>query len=239
MEDQLREKLSKLSVEERIAFLIDYITQRKEELGIKYPIKIIAVTKTFDESFIIKAINSGINDIGENRVQEAEKKFLNLTNYSFTKHLLGHLQTNKINKAIKIFDWIDSIDSIELASKLNQKLSLINKKMPVLIEVNTSFEKTKFGVEPEYLEELAGEILSMRNLNLMGLMTIGPLTNDKTKIRKSFNLLYKLREKLKTSFKKEFPHLSMGMSDDFDIAIEEGATLLRLGRIIFGERKAY
>ena len=105
-----------------------------------------------------------------------------------------------------------------------------------MIEVNTSFESTKFGVKPEEVIELAGKILELKYLDLTGLMTIGPLTDDKKRIREAFKLLYNTKEKLKETFGKTFLHLSMGMSDDFEIAIEEGSTMLRLGRIIFGDR---
>ncbi|MGC8766032.1 MAG: YggS family pyridoxal phosphate-dependent enzyme [Brevinematia bacterium] len=224
------------TIRERVSFLLEFIENKKIEVGITHPITIVAISKTFSPEDITEVIKAGIKDIGENRVQEAESKFEKLSNLEFTKHLVGHLQTNKINKALKIFDWIHSIDSFELAEKISKKLSEMNKTLPVLIEVNTSFEKTKFGIEPEKTIDLAGKILELKYLNLSGLMTIGPLTDDIKRIRESFKLLYNLREKMKTHFHREFPHLSMGMSDDFEIAIEEGATILRLGRIIFGRR---
>ncbi len=197
----------------------------------------MAVSKTFPPEDILEVINCGIKDIGENRVQEAEKKFLSLKDFEFKKHLVGHLQTNKINKAIDIFDIIQSIDSYELAFKLNNRLKERNKKLPILIEVNTSGEPAKSGIKPQEAIEFTGKILSLENISLQGFMTVGPLTEDKKEIRKAFSLLYKIREEANANFKNsKFEHLSMGMSEDFEIAIEEGATILRLGRIIFGER---
>jgi len=232
----MREKLLNLTIEERIKYLIEFVNEKRIKIGVSYPIKIIAVTKNFDETYILRAINSGINDIGENRVQEAREKFSKLKGIKFEKHLIGHLQTNKVNKAIEIFDVIQSIDSIELARKINVRLSHLNKSMPVMIEVNTSFEPTKFGVRPDETIDLAGQILELKYLDLAGLMTVGPLTDDKKRIREAFKLLYNTGEKLKKTSGKTFLHLSMGMSDDFEIAIEEGSTMIRLGRIIFGDR---
>lgn len=224
------------TIKERIKNITQLIENKRVKCGIDYPITIIAVSKTFPAEFVLEAIRNGIENIGENRVQEAEKKFLELKNVKFKKHLLGHLQTNKINKAIELFDVIQSIDSFDLAEKIDRKLKEKNKKLPILIEVNTSGEISKFGISPENALELTGKIIELKNLDIMGFMTIGPNTDNEKEIRKSFQLLYKIREKAIQIYRQNFPHLSMGMSEDFEIAIEEGSTMVRLGRIIFGER---
>ncbi len=221
------------TIEERVKYILEVVENKKLKLGISYPIEIVAVSKTFPSTDVIKVINAGIENIGENKVQEAEKKFLELKDLNFKKHLLGHLQSNKVNKAIELFDVIQSIDSFELAERINKRLS---KKLDILIEVNTSGEESKFGIKPEEVVEITGKILELNNIEIKGFMTIGPNTDDEREIRKAFRKLYEIREKAREIYRRDFLHLSMGMSEDFEIAIEEGATILRLGRIIFGER---
>jgi len=225
-----------MKIKENIERVFTIIENKKNASGVFYPITVIAITKNHPASVIREAITYGIKDIGENRVQEAEAKFSELQGIFFTRHMVGHLQENKVNKAAVIFDFIQSIDSLQTAEKLNKKLMEINKKMPVLIEVNTSGEESKFGIKPEEAEGFTEKIFELPYLLLKGLMTIGPLTEDKQKIRKAFSNLYNLRERLKSIYKADLSILSMGMSDDFEIAIEEGSNMLRLGRILFGER---
>jgi len=225
-----------MKIKENIERVFTIIENKKNASGVFYPITVVAITKTHPASVIREAITYGIKDIGENRVQEAEAKFSELQGISFTRHMVGHLQENKVNKAAVIFDFIQSIDSLQTAERLNKKLMEINKKMPVLIEVNTSGEESKFGIKPEEAEGFTEKIFELPYLMLKGLMTIGPLTEDKQKIRRAFSNLYNLRERLKSIYKADLSILSMGMSDDFEIAIEEGSNMLRLGRILFGER---
>ncbi|MCX7821484.1 MAG: YggS family pyridoxal phosphate-dependent enzyme [Brevinematales bacterium] len=217
-------------------YLIEFVENKRIKLGLSYNIEIVAVSKTFPIEEIKRVINAGIKNIGESRIQEAEQKFIELENIKFTKHLVGHLQSNKINKAIEIFDIIQSIDSVVTIEKINKKLKEKNKILPVLIEINTSGEESKFGINPDEAVEFTSKILEFKNIKIEGFMTIGPNTYEEREIRKSFQLLYRIREKINQSLMTNFLHLSMGMSDDFEIAIEEGATIIRPGRIIFGER---
>lgn len=229
-----------MSIRENIDKTRSIIEAKSVSLGIKNNIAIVAVTKNMPSSYIVEASQAGLSHIGENRVQEAEKKFEEIKSlHGITKHMLGHLQGNKAPKAAMIFDMVQSIDSLETAGKLDRKCSELGKVMPVLIEVNTSGEASKSGVKPELAEELAAGIAELGSLKLSGLMTVGPLTDDEASVRRSFKLLYKLREKLSQAFSSvKEPVLSMGMSGDFEIAIEEGSNMVRLGRILFGERNA-
>ncbi len=183
-------------------------------------ITLIAVTKTIPLEKINEAIAAGIKDIGENKVQELELKNI----HGATNHLIGHLQTNKVKKAVELADVIHSVDSLKLAKKIEQ----YSPGHKVLIQINTSNEATKFGLNPTNKEEL-NSILKL-NLSVLGLMTIGPNTQDEAEVRNSFRLLKELKDKY------NLEHLSMGMSNDYEIAIEEGATMLRIGSAIFGSR---
>ena len=226
-----------MSIAENIASVREQIESKRAALGISYTIEMIAVTKTHPASVAKDAIAAGLKSIGENRVQEAESKFAELFGVECTKHLIGSLQENKANKAATIFDFIQSVDSVKIAAKLANKSRELTKTLPVLIEVKTSYEATKSGIEPELLTELVGRIAEMPNLKLEGLMTIAPFTDDLHKVRESFRMLMHCREDLQ----RQYPALSlgtmsMGMSDDFMTAIEEGSTMVRLGRILFGSR---
>lgn len=205
-------------------------------------VKIVAVTKTHPAELILNATAAGINIIGENRVQEAEAKYQELKarpdnpGEELQWHLVGHLQRNKVRKALGMFSLIHSLDSLRLAREIDKEGEKLDKLVPCLIEVNTSQEDTKFGVESEGLAELTAEVMKFEHIKLVGLMTVGPLTADLEKIRRSFELLRQLRDRLENVFGCYLPHLSMGMSDDFETAVEEGATLVRLGRVLFGPR---
>jgi len=201
-------------------------------------IKLVAVTKTRSPKEISFAIESGITSIGENRVQEAEIKFSQIAQInSVEKRLIGRLQSNKVKKAIKLFDTIDSVGSYRLAEKISNTASALSKKQRILIQINTSKEKTKGGFSPEDKKEIL-KCFNLSNIKIEGLMTMGPPTNKKEEIKKSFTLL-------NTTFldinKKILPTqtmtiLSMGMSGDFLIGISCGATMVRVGTGIFGER---
>ena len=150
--------------------------------------------------------------------------------------MIGHLQNNKARKAAEIFDTIDSVDSVELAVRLNRIAGELDKKIPILIEVNTSGEESKSGIAPEKFSELLDVAAAQENLSLNGLMTVGPLTDDEKKIRKSFAELRNLIENARISTGLDLPVLSMGMSDDFELAILEGSTMIRIGTLLFGKR---
>lgn len=201
-------------------------------------IKLVAVTKFVDVARIESAIREGISIIGENRVQEAKEK--RDTSHLIDKvewHMVGHLQTNKVKDAVRIFDLIHSIDSLKLAEKLNEEGKKINKIVKGLIQVNTSGEDTKFGLKKEEINNVLKEIANMTNLTIEGLMTIAPFTSDENLIRQCFRELRLLSESIDNKFKNvTMKYLSMGMTNDFEIAIEEGANIIRIGTAIFGER---
>lgn len=218
-----------LRVKERIADACARVGRSPQE------VQIVAVTKTHPVSLIKEAAEAGVSIIGENRVQEAAEKFAEVGKL-VEWHLVGHLQRNKVKKALEIFSMIHSLDSISLADEIEKESAAIEKLTPCLVEVNTSGEESKFGVEPDKLAELVAPVLKYEHIKLVGLMTVGPLTEDKERIRSSFRLLHELRNRAENVFGCYLPHLSMGMSDDFETAIEEGATMVRLGRVIFGPR---
>jgi pyridoxal phosphate enzyme (YggS family) len=190
----------------------------------------VAITKGFEAQAIRAAFDSGIRDFGENRVQEVEGKIAQLIDLrpAVTWHMVGHLQSNKAKIAVELFDIIHSVDSVNLAGILSRRL---DRPLPVLIEVNVSGEATKIGFSLGELVAAVKEIGQLPNLKLMGLMTIAPFMADPEEVRPVFRKLRELRD----SFGLE--HLSMGMTDDFEVAIEEGSTMLRIGRAIFGERR--
>ncbi len=205
-------------------------------------ITVVAVTKKVDLPDIYKAIDLGVKHVGESRIQEALLKFEPVNAYARNKgmtiawHMIGHLQTNKVKDAVRMFDLIHSVDSLRLAEELDRQAERINKVQDILIEVKTSPEATKYGFLPDELQKVWMRLVEFKNLNIKGLMTIAPWSKNPQDSRFFFRLLKKLSD---TVFgqKSSSPILSMGMSDDFDVAILEGATMLRLGRAIFGERK--
>lgn len=200
-------------------------------------IKIVAVTKNVSVEKIKQALDCGIEIIGENKVQEAQAKYEQIDK-KVLWHLIGHLQTNKVKKALEIFDLIQSVDSLKLGEEIDRRAKEKNKVFPILIEVNTSGEPTKYGVKPEQTENLIREMQKLENIRIKGLMTIAPLTDDKEKIRKSFRYLRKTYDELKSMnlTNLELEYLSMGMSSDFEEAIAEGSNMLRIGTAIFGPR---
>ncbi|MBN2463234.1 MAG: YggS family pyridoxal phosphate-dependent enzyme [Dehalococcoidia bacterium] len=193
-------------------------------------ITLVAVTKGFEASEIRTAFDCGIRNFGENRVQEAEDKIAQLADIrpDVTWHMVGHLQSNKAKTAVGLFDIIHSVDSVRLAEVLSRR---VEKLLPVLLEVNVSGEATKGGFPVEEIAAVIEEIKRLPDLNVMGLMTIAPFLADPEEVRPVFRKLRELGDSLRLG------HLSMGMTDDFEVAIEEGATMLRIGRAIFGERR--
>jgi len=198
-------------------------------------IKLIAVSKYFGTDSIIEAKNCGIENFGENRAQELTLKFDKLGD-SVTWHFIGTLQKNKVKYVVRCAEYIHSVDSLALLYEINKKAESIGKVQKILFEVKTSEEETKSGVtSEEEVFKLAEEAKKLSNVKSIGLMTISPLTEDEKLIRKSFSYLKNLKEKLnRNGF--DFSELSMGMTSDFNIAIEEGSTILRIGSAIFGER---
>jgi len=214
-------------------------------------IKLIAVTKTVNIERIKQAVDAGLRIFGENRVQEAQKK---ISNFKFqitppipplTKgginggaewHLIGHLQKNKAKAAVELFDMIQSVDSLELAETLNNHAEKLGKAQRILLQVKLSGESTKSGILKDNLMAIIEGISGMGSLSMEGLMTIPPFFNDPEMSRPYFSELRRLRDEAEIKGFK-LPELSMGMTNDFEIAIEEGATMVRIGTAIFGERK--
>jgi PLP dependent protein len=202
-------------------------------------ITLLAVTKTFPVTMISEAIGAGLVHLGENRVQEAEPKirwFEGRTDLQW--HLVGHLQSNKARPAAELFHAVHSVDSVKLAAKLSQACIETGKSLSVLIQVDLGEEPTKFGARRDLVRELASEIGRLPGLRLDGLMTIPPFFEDPDQTRPFFAELRQMRDRLESGSpgclgKK---HLSMGMSHDFEIAISEGATIVRIGTAIFGSR---
>ncbi len=209
-------------------------------------ITLVAVTKTIEPAIAKQAIALGLRDFGENRVQEAEWKVPLLP--EVTWHMIGHLQRNKVKKALLIFDMIHSVDSLRLAQEIDRRASRIGARVPVLLEVNLSGEATKYGFRMAPCVTQGGkrqaffsyveEILGLPCLEVRGLMTMAPLVAHPEEARPYFQRLRGLGEALRERFPQAcWEDLSMGMTDDFEVAIEEGATLVRIGRAIFGERR--
>ncbi|MFH0931793.1 MAG: YggS family pyridoxal phosphate-dependent enzyme [Candidatus Zixiibacteriota bacterium] len=201
-------------------------------------ITLVAVTKTVEPEKVNFAIDAGIKIIGENRIQEAEEKFKFITK-DVEKHLVGHLQTNKVKKALALFDIIQSLDSLHLAQEISKRAKEKGKFAEVLIEVNTSDEPSKYGVKPDEVSGFVEEVSKLENMKIKGLMTVGLFTDDLEKVRPCFIKLRKIFESLKNLRKEnvEMKYLSMGMSSDFEVAIEEGANMIRVGTAIFGPRE--
>jgi pyridoxal phosphate enzyme (YggS family) len=193
-------------------------------------ITLVAVTKSVDAMSIESAYECGLRDFGENRVQEAERKITELSalRSQVTWHMIGHVQTNKVKPVIRFFDMIQSVDSIKLATRLDSHLT---EPLPVLVQVNISEEMTKGGFSRDQVTGAVKEISGLPHLDVKGLMTIAPLTDNMEEVRPIFRTLRKIRDEL------GLEHISMGMSDDYEIAIEEGATIVRIGRAIFSERR--
>jgi pyridoxal phosphate enzyme (YggS family) len=227
------------SIAENVARIRERIFRSAERSGRRAEeVTTVAVTKTHPADAIITAFNAGLRHFGENRVQEFESKVPALTNLDATWHLIGHLQSNKAARAARLFDRIDSIDSLALAQRLDAAAATENKQLGVLIEVHLSDETTKSGVSESDLPALAENIAALRHLQLQGLMTIPPLLDDPESARPFFRKLAALRDQLSRNLVRPLPTLSMGMSHDFEIAIEEGATEIRPGTALFGVRPA-
>ncbi|RZK13014.1 MAG: YggS family pyridoxal phosphate-dependent enzyme [Flavobacterium sp.] len=202
-------------------------------------VRLLLATKTVDADRIKIAIEANQTLIGENKVQELREKYEALKTIPHENHFIGHLQTNKIKDLLRCnVSCIQSLDRWDLAEKLHQRLLFENKKMDVLIQVNTSNEESKFGIHPDEAIDLVKRIAGLENLNIKGLMTIGLFSSETEKVRACFRLLKKLQQEIigHDIPNVEMKELSMGMSSDLETAIEEGATIIRIGSAIFGER---
>jgi len=200
-------------------------------------IQLVAVTKTVTVPAILKALDAGIEIIGENRVQEASEKYEEIGD-RVRWHMIGHLQRNKVKRVLEFAEMIQSVDSLRLAKEVQKQAQKLDRNVDVLIEVNTSGEETKYGFVPEKTVAAIERISEFPNLNIEGLMTIGAFLPDPEDVRPCFRRLRELRDEVrgKGIAGVNMDILSMGMTDDFEVAVEEGATMVRIGRSIFGER---
>jgi PLP dependent protein len=223
-------------IEKNVSRIREKIEQAAAKVGREARgIKLMAVTKTVSVEMIREAMAAGVTIFGENYVQEATAKVEEIGRSGIQWHLIGHLQTNKAKYAVRLFDLIHSVDSLTLARELDKRAAAAGKSVDCLIEVNLSQEASKFGVSKERTPELAHACKELKNISLRGLMTMPPYADDPEASRPYFIALRELREEIAGSG-IPLPELSMGMSTDFEVAIEEGATIVRVGRAIFGER---
>lgn len=211
-------------------------------------VTLVAVTKGRDPAVMREAIAAGVRDIGENRVREALEKYAVFCPGAAVEqgkcrlrwHGIGHVQTNKVKDAVRIFDVIHSVDSLRLAEKISEQAAEVSKIQDVLLEINVSGERSKYGFRPEESLDALISALCFGNLKILGFMTVGPKESDPENVRKHFRLLRKLFEQarknlitVKPEAADAFREVSMGMSDDFEVALEEGSTVVRVGRAIF------
>ena len=233
----MMEKLSAKEFDENYSRIIEKINLALEKSGReKDEVTLLAATKTVDVDTINYCIEKGINYIGENRVQEMLSKYEEIS--PVHHHFIGHLQTNKVKDIIDKVELIHSVHSLKLAKEISKQAQKIDKKMGILLEVNIGLEESKSGFLPDEIKEAVDQISKLENISLKGLMAIPPICENSEDNRKYFKKMYNLfvdiaSQKLDNS---SMEILSMGMSDDFDIAIEEGATLIRVGTALFGKR---
>jgi pyridoxal phosphate enzyme (YggS family) len=212
------------------------VAQSQAVGGWSHPVRIVAVTKTHGPEAIQAALAAGLRDIGENRVQEALQKQDALGDLPIEWHLIGTLQRNKARHAAGRFALIHSIDRADLATELDRRIPAGGRQL-ILVQVNCSDEPQKGGVSPESLPALLDQLRSLERVEVQGLMTMSALTDDEAEQRRAFRRLRELRDGAERAGHR-LPHLSMGMSGDYPIAVEEGATMIRLGTVLFGERKS-
>ena len=226
MSDSIASRLAR--IEERISAAAARSGRPRDE------VTLVAVSKTFPATAIDEAVLAGVTDIGENRVQEFREK-APLLRSSPRRHLIGHLQTNKANDAARLFDVVQSVDRIELAQKLGRAAEREDRSLDVLLQVNVGGEEQKSGCDVDELPALIEAVVSISRLRLIGLMTVPPQVQDPEAVRPFFQQLRGLRDANQQDV-ATLQELSMGMSEDFEVAVEEGATMIRLGRAIFGGR---
>ena len=213
------------------------IAQNVKEILDELPegVQLVAAAKTRSPQEVLEAVEAGVRIVGENYVQEAERAYRLVGNRA-EWHLIGHLQKNKVKRAVRLFDMIESVDSVEIAREIDKRCRQIGKVMPVLIEVNSGREKQKTGVFPEEVERVVREVSSLPNLRVMGLMTMGPRSARAEDLRPYFAEIRRLFDHIKELNlpNVEMKYLSMGMSSSYRVALEEGANIVRLGSKIFG-----
>ncbi|MBE77206.1 MAG: YggS family pyridoxal phosphate-dependent enzyme [Candidatus Marinimicrobia bacterium] len=227
-----------MTLEQNLKTVLGKIETAKNKSIWGQQVDLIAATKTQGISKVEDLYHLGVKTIGENRVQEAEGKFLPFPGFEkIKKRFIGHLQSNKVNKCLKLFDSIDSIDSLRLAKKLNNALYKSRNKIECLIEINTSGEPQKHGFQPQITKDIIS-CFELNQLNVVGLMTVGPNTRDETIKQSAFSLLRKLKDQINNELGFQvIIELSMGMTNDYELAIQEGSTMVRVGTGLFGNRK--
>jgi pyridoxal phosphate enzyme (YggS family) len=200
-------------------------------------VKLVAAAKTRTPAEIMEAIEAGVSIVGENYVQEAADVYQVIGN-KVEWHFIGHLQRNKVKKAVELFDMIETVDSLEIAQEIDKRCQPIGKTMAVLIEINSGRETQKSGVYPEHAEALINSMANLKNIRVEGLMTMGPMGGGTEELRTCFRETKTLFEKLKQKIQPNvtMKYLSMGMTDSYKIALEEGANIVRIGSKIFGAR---
>ena len=227
-------------IQDNIVRIFSQIEAVCHETGrVSSEITVVGVTKFVDVPQIQEAIEAGLKHIGESKVQEARKKFPGLGNSDIkvTRHMIGHLQTNKVKSALEVFDCIQSVDSLKLAVAIEEQAAKRNRSIDILIQVNTTGEQQKFGIAPSGVFAFIEQVIGLKHVRLQGLMTVAPLVEDKEVVRKCFRDLRLLRDGIVNKFSGDdrvvMTYLSMGMTGDYAIALEEGANMVRIGRAIF------
>lgn len=231
------EPLDLASVGARVREVRERIERARERAGHSAPVTLLAVTKTHPADAVRAALAAGVADVGENRVQEMEEKAAEVGREGVRWHLIGHLQRNKAAKAVALADLVHSVDSLRLAEALSAEAVKAGREARVLVQVNTSGEETKGGFGAGEAIDAAGRIAELPGVVVEGMMTMAPFTDDDAVLRRTFRGARALWEEAgRTVSGFRAAHLSMGMSNDFEIAVEEGSTLVRVGSILFGER---
>ena len=223
---------------QNVAAKIEAAKQRRTTVPKDAAVTLVAVTKNHDVAAMREAIAAGATNVGENRVQEAKGKFAEIGN-TVTWHLIGHLQTNKVRQAVKFSDLIHSVDSLHLAEAISSEAARIDKVQDILVQVNLAKEDSKSGVYREDLQEVLQAVTKLPNLRLRGLMCMAPNYDDVEKCRPLFREMYKIYQQIKEMGlpASNIDMLSMGMTHDYEIAVEEGANVVRVGTAIFGPRQ--
>ncbi|MBW7871085.1 MAG: YggS family pyridoxal phosphate-dependent enzyme [Flavobacteriia bacterium] len=220
-------------IEQRIQSACDRSNRKRDE------VRLLLATKTVNPERIRKAFEAGYTLIAENKIQELKEKYEDLKDSPHTSHFIGHLQTNKVKEILRYdVNCIESVDRLKLAQKLQNRLVYEDKTMDVLIQINTSFEESKFGISPENALDLVKEVAKLDRIRIKGLMTIGLFSAETEKVRRCFKLLKEIQNQIieENIPNVEMKELSMGMSGDLEVAIEEGSTIVRVGTAVFGKR---
>ena len=225
-----------MNLKEKVEELYSNINSAQRQNGLNHQVEIVGVTKTRPFSYIEESYIAGLRNIGENRIQEAQSKFGSFSNMpNLKKRFIGHLQSNKSKKCVELFDAIDSISSIKTLKKVKRHSLELNKKISLFIEINTSNESQKHGFYPDQKHEIL-ECFDCGGRLIEGLMTVGPNTSNIKSIRHAFTTLRKTKEWVESETGRKAKHLSMGMSGDYEIAVEEGSTMIRVGSFLYGPR---